>query len=35
MHNGLIHDFNKVKRDLLLEVDPALFPEVEWTSRSP
>jgi len=35
VHNGLIHDFNKVKRDLLLEVDPALFPEVEWTSRSP
>ncbi len=34
MHNGLIHDFNKVKRDLLLEVDPALFPEVEGTTDS-
>ena len=26
MHNGLIHDFHRIKRDLVLAVDPALFP---------
>ena len=26
MHNGYIDDFNKVKRDLMLEVDPLLYP---------
>jgi predicted glutamine amidotransferase len=34
MHNGLIHDFHKVKRDLLLAVDPVLFPEIEGTTDS-
>ena len=34
MHNGLIHEFNRVKRDLLLAVDPALFLEIEGTTDS-
>jgi predicted glutamine amidotransferase len=34
MHNGLIHDFLKVKRDLLLAVDPVLYPEIEGTTDS-
>jgi predicted glutamine amidotransferase len=34
MHNGLIHDFNKVKRDLVLEVDPANYHEIEGTTDS-
>ena len=32
MHNGLIHDFLKVKRDLVLAVEPMLFPEIEGTT---
>jgi glutamine amidotransferase len=32
MHNGLIRDFHAVKRDLLLAVDPDLFPEIEGTT---
>jgi predicted glutamine amidotransferase len=34
MHNGLIHDFNKVKRDLVLEVDPTNYHEIEGTTDS-
>jgi predicted glutamine amidotransferase len=34
MHNGLIHDFLHVKRDLVLEVDPALYPEIEGSTDS-
>jgi predicted glutamine amidotransferase len=34
MHNGLIHEFLRVKRDLLLAVDPELFPEIEGTTDS-
>jgi glutamine amidotransferase len=34
MHNGLIHDFVHVKRDLVLEVDPGLFPEIEGSTDS-
>jgi predicted glutamine amidotransferase len=34
MHNGLIHEFPRVKRDLLLAVDPALFSEIEGTTDS-
>ena len=32
MHNGLIKDFLKVKRDLVLAVDPELYPEIEGTT---
>jgi predicted glutamine amidotransferase len=34
MHNGLIREFDKVKRDLVLEVDPLLYPEIEGTTDS-
>ena len=34
MHNGMIREFNKVKRDLVLEVDPLLYPEIEGTTDS-
>jgi glutamine amidotransferase len=34
MHNGLIYDLDKVKRDLVLEVDPFLYPEIEGTTDS-
>jgi glutamine amidotransferase len=34
MHNGLIHDFHAVKRDLVLAVDPGLYPEIEGTTDS-
>ena len=34
MHNGLIHDFLNVKRELVLEVDPALYPEIEGSTDS-
>ncbi len=32
MHNGLIRDFHRIKRDLVLEVDPALYPEIEGST---
>src|SRR6187399_636872 len=32
MHNGFIDKFNQVKRDLTLEVDPLLYPEIEGTT---
>jgi glutamine amidotransferase len=34
MHNGLIRDFERVKRDLVLEVDPSLYPAILGTTDS-
>ena len=34
MHNGLIRDFGAVKRDLVLAVDPSLYPEIEGSTDS-
>ena len=34
MHNGVIYDLPKVKRDLVLEVDPALYPHIEGSTDS-
>jgi predicted glutamine amidotransferase len=34
MHNGLIREFATVKRDLVVEVDPDLFPEIEGHTDS-
>jgi predicted glutamine amidotransferase len=34
MHNGLIHEFHRVKRDLMLAVAPELFREIEGTTDS-
>ncbi|HEY9639641.1 MAG TPA: class II glutamine amidotransferase [Coleofasciculaceae cyanobacterium] len=34
MHNGLIREFPRVKRDLLLEVEPSLLPLIEGSSDS-
>jgi predicted glutamine amidotransferase len=34
MHNGLIGDWLTVKRDLVLAVDPALYPLIEGTTDS-
>ena len=34
MHNGLIRDFRAVKRELVLAVDPALFPAIEGSTDS-
>jgi predicted glutamine amidotransferase len=32
MHNGFIGDFQKVKRDLMLAVDPSLYPSIEGSA---
>ena len=32
MHNGMIREFATVKRDLVLAVDPSLYPEIEGTT---
>jgi glutamine amidotransferase len=32
MHNGSLAGFEQVKRDLLLAVDPALYPEIEGST---
>src|SRR5947208_1691613 len=32
MHNGFIGDLAKVKRDLVLAVDPSLYPSIEGSS---
>jgi predicted glutamine amidotransferase len=32
MHNGLIREFHDVKRDLVLAIDPALYPLIEGSS---
>ena len=34
MHNGSIRDFGTVKRDLMLAVDPALYPSIEGSTDS-
>lgn len=34
MHNGFIDGLHRVKRDLMLAVDPELFPEIEGTTDS-
>ena len=34
MHNGLVRDFHEVKRDLVLAVDPSLYPEIEGSTDS-
>jgi len=34
MHNGFIGDFARVKRDLVLEIDPELYPEIEGSTDS-
>ncbi len=34
MHNGLVREFGRVRRDLLLAVDPSLLPEIEGSSDS-
>jgi glutamine amidotransferase len=34
MHNGLIGDFHRVKRDLVLAVDPSLYPSIEGSTDS-
>jgi predicted glutamine amidotransferase len=34
VHNGLIRDFPKVKRDLVLAVDPSLYPAIEGSADS-
>ena len=34
MHNGMIRDFATVKRELVLEVEPELYPEIEGQTDS-
>jgi predicted glutamine amidotransferase len=34
MHNGLIREFSRVKRELVLAVDDSLFPSIEGTTDS-
>ena len=34
MHNGLLRDFQRVKRDLVLAVDPALYSSIEGSTDS-
>jgi predicted glutamine amidotransferase len=34
MHNGLIRDFHEVKRDLILEIEPELYPLIEGSTDS-
>jgi glutamine amidotransferase len=34
MHNGLIREFHRVKRDLALAVDPLLYPAIEGSTDS-
>ncbi|CAL9385061.1 class II glutamine amidotransferase [Streptomyces sp. enrichment culture] len=34
MHNGAIEEFDRVRRDLLLAVDPELFPHIEGSTDS-
>jgi glutamine amidotransferase len=32
MHNGVIREFHEVKRDLILAIDPSLYPMIEGSS---
>ncbi len=34
MHNGLIYDFGALKRDLVLHIDPDLYPNIEGSADS-
>jgi len=34
MHNGFIHDFGRLKRDLTFAVDPSLYQEIKGTTDS-
>ena len=34
MHNGYVREFPKMRRDLMLAVDPALFPNIEGSGDS-
>ena len=34
MHNGLIREFPRVKREVALAIDPALYPSIEGTTDS-
>jgi glutamine amidotransferase len=34
MHNGLIREFAQVKRELVLAVDPSLYPHIEGSTDS-
>ena len=34
MHNGLIADFSRVKRELVLAIDPELYPAIEGSTDS-
>jgi glutamine amidotransferase len=34
MHNGVVRDFHNIKRDLLLAVDPTLYPDIEGSTDS-
>jgi glutamine amidotransferase len=34
MHNGVLRDFERVKRDLVLAVDPSLYPLIEGSTDS-
>ena len=34
MHNGVVREFQRVKRDLVLAVDPELYPSIEGSTDS-
>jgi predicted glutamine amidotransferase len=34
MHNGLVREYPRVRRDLMLAIDPTLFPDIEGSSDS-
>ena len=34
MHNGAIRGFHEIKRDLLMAVDPVLYPDIEGSTDS-
>ena len=34
MHNGALRDFHHTKRDLLMAVDPVLYPDIEGSTDS-
>jgi predicted glutamine amidotransferase len=34
MHNGLIRDFHRIKRELVLRIDPSLYPDIEGSTDS-
>ena len=34
MHNGLVREYPRMRRDLMLAIDPALFPDIEGSSDS-